>query len=307
MFNLTRYLPATALTLCLAGTVAAAPADSAATEARNLWHQGIAAGYQQLAQKALTLDTNAKAYCESPSESSRQALDKAWLDGFLAWQQVRFVDFGPVEKDNRGWQFQFWPDAKNLVGRKAGYLLGSDTPLDGDTLSGHGVAVQGFPMVEYLLFDDTLNGTDRALPGARACELLTAVSGHIAATASDLSGEWQAFREAYTGNDLYTHTSIRAAMNALEVLEDRRLAAPHGTQRQWQTVPLPGRSLAQRPNSGGRTGIRSRTPEVFPAHLHRTDAGTRPVPAGSRHQRPDHGNSRALPRPGHPHGGSAQR
>jgi len=250
MLNLTRYLPATALTLCLAGTVAAAPADSAATEARNLWHQGIAAGYQQLAQKALTLDTNAKAYCESPSESSRQALDKAWLDGFLAWQQVRFVDFGPVEKDNRGWQFQFWPDAKNLVGRKAGYLLGSDTPLDGDTLSGHGVAVQGFPMVEYLLFDDTLNGTDRALPGARACELLTAVSSHIAATASDLSGEWQAFREAYTGNELYTDTSIRAAMNALEILEDRRLANPMGLRGNGNRSPYraeawrSGRSLA---------------------------------------------------------------
>lgn len=249
MLNLTRYLPATALTVCLASGVAAAPADSA-TRARDLWHQGIAAGYQQLAEQALTLDTRANAYCDSPSASSRQALEQAWLDGFLAWQQVRFVDFGPVEKDNRTWQFQFWPDAKNLVGRKAGYLLGSDAPLDRDTLSGHGVAAQGFPMVEYLLFDEGLSKGEKALPGARACALLTGVTGHISVTASHLSEEWQAFHEAYTGNDLYTDTSIRSAMNALEVLEDRRLAAPMGLRGNGSRSPYraeawrSGRSLA---------------------------------------------------------------
>lgn len=249
MLNLTRCLPATALTLCLASGVAAAPADPGA-EARTLWHQSIASGYQLLARHTQTLTQSARAYCDAPSASARETLEQAWLDGFLAWQQVRFVDFGPVEQDNRAWQFQFWPDAKNLVGRKAGYLLGSDTPLDGETLSGYGVAVQGFPMVEYLLFDEGLNSSDRALPGTRACTLLTGVSSHIAATARDLSDDWQAFREDYTGNELYTDTSIRSAMNALEVLEDRRLAAPMGLRGNGSRSPYraeawrSGKSLA---------------------------------------------------------------
>ena len=237
MLNLTHYLPVTALTFCLAASVAAAPEDAAGTEARSLWHQGIASGYRILAQQSRTLDTSAKAYCDTPSASSRKALNKAWLDGFLAWQQVRFVDFGPVEKDNRAWQFQFWPDAKNLVGRKAGYLLGSDTSLDGETLSGYGVAVQGFPMVEYLLFDEGLNKGEKALPNPRACDLLTGVTAHIAATAGDLNTEWQDFRADYTGNSLYTDTTIRSAMNALEVLEDRRLAAPMGLRGNGSRSP----------------------------------------------------------------------
>lgn len=250
MLNLTRYLPVTALTFCLAGGVVAAPEDTASTKARSLWHQSIAAGYQQLAEQALTLDTSANAYCESPSDSNRQALNKAWLDGFLSWQQVRFVDFGPVETNNRAWQFQFWPDAKNLVGRKAGYLLGTDTVLDRQTLSSYGVAVQGFPMVEYLLFDEGLNNSEKALPDARACELLTGVTAHIAATAGNLSNEWLDFREAYTGNSLYTDTTIRSAMNALELLEDRRLAAPMGLRGNASRSPYraeawrSGKSLA---------------------------------------------------------------
>lgn len=125
MQPITRLL-CTSLLLACTTTAFGADAD---TQARELWHQAIHDGYKLLATEVDELASATTDYCNAPTPDSRQALDNSWLDAFLAWQQVRFVDFGPVENNNLSWQFQFWPDPKNLVARKAQYLLGTETPL----------------------------------------------------------------------------------------------------------------------------------------------------------------------------------
>src|SRR5690606_41988777 len=92
-------------------------------------HQAIQSGYQSLAKEADELRHAAEAYCEAPHTKAKTRLEQEWLDAMLAWQRVRFVDFGPVERNNLSWQFQFWPDPKNLIARKAGNLPASDQPI----------------------------------------------------------------------------------------------------------------------------------------------------------------------------------
>lgn len=196
--------------------------------AEQQWHQGILKGYQSLAAEAGDLSAAAANYCSAPEQLSHDALEHAWLDAFLAWQRVRYVDFGPVESNNLAWQFQFWPDPKNLIARKASYLLNSEDPISGEVIAESGVAVQGFPMLEYLLYDEPLNASDNALPAEKTCGLLRTVSGHIEANSKQLSDQWQAFREDYLATEQYRDTTIRAGMAALEILEDRRLAQPMG-------------------------------------------------------------------------------
>ena len=198
------------------------------SNATQQWHQGILAGYQSLAAEAGDLSVAAVDYCSAPEQAARDTLEQAWLDTFLAWQRVRFVDFGPVENDNLAWQFQFWPDPKNLIARKASYLLNSEDPISGEVIAESGVAVQGFPMLEYLLYDEPLNASDNALPAEKTCGLLRAVAGHIETNSQQLSDQWQAFREDYLATEQYRDTTIRAGMAALEILEDRRLAQPMG-------------------------------------------------------------------------------
>ena len=217
-----------AITLCVGSTGALAAGSDAGTEARQQWHQAIQAGYQSLADNAQALTTAANSYCQSPTPDTRADLEQQWLEGFLAWQRVRFVDFGPVENNNLAWQFQFWPDPKNLIARKAGYLLGASDPITTDLIDQSGVAVQGFPMLEYLLFDQQINTGDRALPADRACELLTGVARHIEANSQQLNSDWQAFKAHYLETEQYQDTTIRAGMTALEILEERRLAQPMG-------------------------------------------------------------------------------
>ena len=192
------------------------------------WHRDILTGYQTLATEAGELARAADNYCQTPGQAPRNALERAWLEAFLAWQQVRFVDFGPVENGNLSWQFQFWPDPKNLVASKASYLLNGKELISAEVIAHSGVAVQGFPMVEYLLYDEQLHAGSNALPASGTCNLLTAVAGHIESNSTQLSDHWQAFKKHYLATDQYRDSTIRAGMTALEILEERRLAQPMG-------------------------------------------------------------------------------
>ena len=222
-----RALCASTLAVAASASFAAAPVDGPQS-ARAGWHPAIQSGYDLLADETSQLAEQASRYCEAPDEKQRELLEQHWRDAFLAWQQVRFVDFGPVENDNLAWQFQFWPDPKNLVARKASYLTKSDQPITTDAIKQSGVAVQGFPMLEYLLFDEQLASGERALPAAHSCALLTGVTRHIALNSQQLNSYWNTFKTPYLTTDAYHVSTIKAAMTALEILEERRLAKPMG-------------------------------------------------------------------------------
>lgn len=197
-------------------------------KARALWHQEIEAGYQNLADQARAFTDEIENGCQKPASGNRESIEQAWLTSFRAWQAVRFVDFGPIETDNRAWQFQFWPDPKNLIARKARYLLSNDQDPTARTIDDTGVAVQGFPMAEYLLFDEQLKKGDLALPAERTCHTLALVAGHIEFNSVQQLDDWRSFENAYVANEQYRDTTIRAGMAALEVLEERRMARPMG-------------------------------------------------------------------------------
>jgi len=226
--------------LCASVLAFASPlawANDADTQARHQWHEAIANGYQAFSAKTTKLTGAAREYCNAPATDSWNRLEAAWLEAFLAWQRVRFVDFGPVENNNLSWQFQFWPDPKNLIARKAAYLIGSNEPITPEVISQSGVAVQGFPMVEYLLFDQQLNAGEHALPAARSCELLTNVALHAEKNSDELTAGWRAFSPHYLETDQYRDTTMRAGMAALEILEERRLAQPMGLRGNGKRNP----------------------------------------------------------------------
>lgn len=221
----------------LVASLIACSATSQASEARVRWQQDIASGYTQLATDSANLAESAASYCAAPGNDSRQQLQDDWLTAFEAWQQVRFVDFGPIEQNSLAWQFQFWPDAKNLVATKVNYWLGQDRALNEDAVADAGVAVQGFPALEYLLWDQGFQQSSRALPAERSCALLTAISRHIAGNADTLLEQWQQMAPYYESTDSYTAATINAGMHAIEVIRDRRLGAPMGLRGNGRRNP----------------------------------------------------------------------
>jgi len=231
-----RALCASTLAVAASVSFAAAPMDDPQS-ARTGWHPAIQSGYDLLAEETAQLAEHASRYCAAPDEQLRAQLEQHWRDAFMAWQQVRFVDFGPVENNNLAWQFQFWPDPKNLVARKAAYLTKSDQPITADLIEQSGVAVQGFPMLEYLLFDDALSSGENALPAPHSCAVLTTVTKHLASNSKQLSADWQSFKTPYLNTEAYQVSTLKSAMAALEILEERRLAKPMGLRGNGKRNP----------------------------------------------------------------------
>ena len=193
-----------------------------------LWHSDLAGGYQALVERSDALQQRAQSYCAAPKEHSLETVSEAWEEAFMAWQRVRFVDFGPIEQDHIAWQLQFWPDSKNLVARKTDNWLKGDQPINAAALAADSVAAKGFPALEYLLFDPRVRDGKQALPHARTCELVEAISAQIHDNATRLHSDWSRFGSHYQSRTEYEHTTVSAAMHTLEILPDKRLAAPMG-------------------------------------------------------------------------------
>jgi predicted lipoprotein len=225
-----------------------------------MWHGAVELQYAELSAASERLEASAARFCQSPDEALRQRLENDWLSAYQAWQAVRFIQFGPVEQNSRGWQLQFWPDRKNLVGSKVrGWLKAAEAP-DAQDIASDSVAIQGFPALEYLLYDDAMDV--QALSDTGACSLMQAITTHLADTTSALHRDWQAFGEHYLDTADYTETTLASAIQALEILEDKRLGEPMGLKgapangylaeawRSGQTVRLVESSL-----EGLRTGF----------------------------------------------------
>lgn len=212
----------------LAVSLAAGSLASRADESRQRWQQDIAGGYRQLVDASTSLAEAATSYCAAPDNNRLSQVQHAWQAAFWSWQRVRFVDFGPIEHNSLAWQFQFWPDAKNLVARKVNHWLSQEGDLNSHSIAAASVAIQGFPALEYLLWDPRFQQTGQALPAERSCVLLTAISQHIVDNTDALASQWQAMAPFYESNERYTTATVQAAMTAIEVIRDRRLGAPMG-------------------------------------------------------------------------------
>lgn len=198
---------------------------------RHLWHNALQQGYSQLATDSARFARVSRQFCDASSAVSKNRVRQAWHTAFMQWQGVRFVNFGPIETDNLSWQLQFWPDPKNLVGQKARLLLRKGAVNDQD-LDAAGVAAQGFPLAEYLLFDTRMQ---TRLQTAAGCALLATLAERIAANTGQLAEHWAWFKPGYLQTGQYRISTVRAGMTALEVLEERRLAQPMGLRGGGQT------------------------------------------------------------------------
>ncbi|MDX1799573.1 MAG: imelysin family protein [Marinobacter sp.] len=228
-----RFLGAS-LMLVLIGPVSAEPAP------RQQWYQSIETGYRALADSAAALSQSADNYCDAPDPSGFETVRRHWRSALLTWQAVRFVDFGPVERDSRAWQIQFWPDPRNLVAHKARGWLKSTRDINRDAVATDGVAVQGLPLLEYLLFDDQLQHSSNALPAARTCALLSAVSAHLATTTAGIVADWRALAPTYRQDARYTTDTFNAVRTLLDTLQDKRLEATMGVRSGQQANPYLG-------------------------------------------------------------------
>ncbi len=154
----------------------------------------ILTGYQKL-QKSSALLYDESLACEASTNYSAvlEKIKPQWRQAMSDWQRIQWVQFGPIKEGSREWALQFWPDRKNLVGRKTNALLKQDEVVTEQQLASSSVLVQGLSALEFLLFDETLN--NNADGSKKHCLLVKEIANKLRITTKGLTEDWKVFHK----------------------------------------------------------------------------------------------------------------
>ncbi|MDX9873806.1 MAG: imelysin family protein [Spongiibacteraceae bacterium] len=207
--------------------------------------QHVLPRYQMLATTAASLAADTAAACADGrvEDAEMTRLQTAYGDASDAWQSIQHVRFGPAELFMRGTRLAFWPDPRGAADSQLRALLQSGDParLAPDRFADNGVAVQGFPALERLLFADSSEVL--ASPSAEAayrCQVLTAMTRGISDMTAGLAADWRSFvaeLEAGDGAGGFYETPAEVTLDlfkslytSVELAADHKLARAIGTR-----------------------------------------------------------------------------
>ncbi|MBU0723858.1 MAG: imelysin family protein [Alphaproteobacteria bacterium] len=201
--------------------------------------------YQALEQATGALRQSADAFCAAPDAAGYAALTESFHGAVDGWQSVQHIRFGPVELFMRSMRLAFWPDPRNSAGKQLSELLASrdESQITQDAFQSSGVAVQGFPALERVLFEEEALAkfTAKSADSAFRCKLVTAISRNLADMAKDIREDW-------TKPDGYAHTVaiagtpgthyqepkeatldlFKSLYGTVEIVADHKIARPMG-------------------------------------------------------------------------------
>lgn len=187
--------------LVAGGAQAASDAESYRRLNDGLVRVHVLPRYDRLADATGRLVAAADAACDRPSSATVSGFKAAALAAWDAWQSIRHVRFGSVERQRRAARIQFWPDVRNHTGRRLGGLLRArdDASLAPVAFAESSVAVQGFSALERLLFeaDARQRLTDGTPEAAFRCALARAIAVNLSGIAQDVVREWSDGDVAY--------------------------------------------------------------------------------------------------------------
>ncbi|BFM06300.1 imelysin family protein [Halioxenophilus aromaticivorans] len=172
------------------------------------------------------------------------ASQSQWQNTMSAWQKAKTVRFGPVVDERIDWEFQFWPDKKNLVAKKMQPFLKQAEPITDEQMSKSSVVLHGLSAMEYLLFDPSI--VDSANP-ERLCESVQWIGQAIAKNAKTLDSAWALLQPDFTApsetSDQFTSIEIAVAkvldsyLVTLEEFANRKIGDAIGTEQAPRANP----------------------------------------------------------------------
>lgn len=226
-----------ALTLCLS-SCSKPSLEQTFLETANA--QLIRPAYASLTQETEKLAELSQA-CETPAK--RSELKQQWRASMVAWQQAQSIQFGPIREHNLAWEFQFWPDKKNLIAKKLKPLLKTANTQSQESLKNASVVTHGLPAMEYILFDDSVN--QRGDLQAQ-CKLVRLIANNIATTSSLLDTQWQQYQTQllnanadnpeYPNADHAVAVMIDSFLTQVEQMSSRKLTMALGLKTKSQRL-----------------------------------------------------------------------
>lgn len=187
-------------------------------------------GYRHFDEKARGLDYEIKGHCKNIGEDpDKLAAQDAFHGALDAWQAVQHIRHGAVAENDRHARLQFWPDQRGITERHMRKLLAE--PVD-ETITGNfagtSVALQGFPALERLLFDDEPLA-QRVLDGEKTsrCVLAQAIAHNIATIAGELAAAKNRPGDAKT----FVTETVNDLVIGIEFIQSLKLKLPAGARK----------------------------------------------------------------------------
>lgn len=158
--------------------------------------------YERFDAAAAAFEESTRAFCGGAAPRHLAPVRAAYHAAMDAWMGIEHIRMGPIGAKNRRYRIEFWPDRNGLAAKHLKLLLATpdESLATPDRLASARVSIQGFPAVEFMLFDT--GAAERlvsANPGDYACRLLTAITGNLARIAQHLSAEWRGGAKPFAG------------------------------------------------------------------------------------------------------------
>lgn len=127
--------------------------------------------------------------CESNFDL--KAAQNAWQAVMSAWMALQGLSSGPTDAQAQSWNVQFWPDKKNITGKKMAQLVKTPALWNAADLSKQSVTVQGLGALEWLLYDASSPFIQNDAADYKThCALLTAVNTRLNQTSESIAKAW---------------------------------------------------------------------------------------------------------------------
>lgn len=197
--------------------------------------------YLDLTAETKKLSVSVEQHCRNEEHS--ETLKNQWRNTMVAWQKAQAIKFGPLREHNLAWEYQFWPDKKNLVAKKLKPLLKADAPQTLESLNKSSVVTHGLPAIEYLLFDEQ---ADKYGDQNAQCSLAQVIANHLAKTSEQLNTQWLQYESqllnANTKNPEYPTQAhavavvIDSFLTQVENISNRKLTMALGLKIKGQRL-----------------------------------------------------------------------
>lgn len=236
--------------------------------------QVAAPAYDRLRAAADNLNTITSTCASSNLDAFLPAAQSEWRTTMTAWQEAKVIRFGPVSDQRLDWEFQFWPDKKNLVAKKTMAFMKQQEPLTEEQLAQSSVVLHGLSAMELLLFDPAI--ATAAAPG-RFCEMTEWVGKSIAEHAKILDSSWALLQpefiapgeesEQFASSDVAIAKVLDSYLVTLEELSKQKIGEVIGeddkartnayfleswrSQNSWQNIAANIKAIDALFNQGG--------------------------------------------------------
>lgn len=199
---------------------------------------------QNFKQEATALENEISRYCFAAPKPQLAAVQQQFIASVKAWMPLVSMRFDAFEKNSRDLRVYFWPNSRGE--KQAGkFLHAMDmSKLAEDYFPKLSVALQGLPIVEWLLYhkDSTLFAADVNLR-QYSCHYMQAIGNNLETISDELIVEFgiggdarQALLNPSASNELYgelpevTLQFYKAVHAMVELVHGQKLSRPIGKE-----------------------------------------------------------------------------